>query len=143
MKLKINIASILFASILFSSISFSYADKMPSVARTMFTTAVIDREPVDQVLVLKNNTASILFFTDLRHFEGQTITHKWMYAGKTESIVKFKVKGPRWRVYSKIDIKPNKLGKWSVVIENEKGQPVKASVFQLADKTSEQIILKK
>lgn len=139
--LKLIMAVYAIGFLLFCSIS--YAEVMPNVARAIFTTSIIDREPVDQVLVLSNTAKKIYFFTDLRHFEGQTVTHKWIYNNKTESVKKFKVKGPRWRVFSRIDINPAKLGKWSVVVQNESGISVKASVFRLVDKQSEQVILPK
>lgn len=121
----------------------SFAEKQASVERSMFTTGIIDREPVDQVLVLSVAAKTISFFTELRHFDGQTVTHKWIYKDKTASLVKFKVKGPRWRVYSSLDINPTQLGQWSVVVQDEKGRSIKANVFRLVDINSEQIILPK
>jgi len=133
--------SLLLYAISFLLLHVSYAEKIPKVARAIFTTAIIDREPIDQVLVLNTKTTNISFFTDLRHFEGETIIHKWIYNNKSESVVKFKVKGPRWRVYSRLEISPSKLGKWSVVVQDEAGRSYKASVFRFVDKESEQVIL--
>jgi len=135
--------SLLLYAISFLLLPVGYAEKLPKVARAIFTTDIIDREPVDQVLVLNAKTTKVSFFTDLRHFEGQTITHKWVYNNKSESVIKFKVKGPRWRVYSRLDISPIKLGQWSVVVQDESGRSVKASVFRFVDKESEQVILPK
>jgi len=111
------------------------------IARAIFTTGIVEREPIDQILQVNNKVPSVFFFTDLRHFEGQMIIHKWVYKDKVESIVKFKVKGPRWRVFSRKDIEPEQLGKWTVVIQDEFGNSLKASVFRLVDKVEQQIVL--
>ena len=123
--------------------NLSYARQPAKVARAVFTTSIVDREPVDQVLMLNNSAKDIFFFTDLRHFEGQVISHKWFYDNKLESVVNFKVNGPRWRVYSRKDVSPEKLGKWTVVVQNEQGQSLKASVFQVVEQPEQQIILPK
>ncbi len=143
MKLTLKSILLLYVINFLVFFSISYAENKQTVARAIFTTEIIDREPVDQILVLKNTAKSISFFTDLRHFEGQTITHKWIYNNKTESVVKFEVKGPRWRVYSRLSLNPSLLGKWSVVVQNESGRALKASVFRLVDQQSEQVILPK
>lgn len=143
MKLILKLGALLYVFNFLLTSNVSYAEKKQNVARAIFTTEIIEREPVDQVLVLYNTAKRISFFTDLRHFEGQTIVHKWIYNNKTESVVKFKVAGPRWRVFSRLDIDPSQLGKWSVVVQNGSGVSVKASVFRLVDKQGEQVILPK
>jgi len=100
------------------------------VARAFFTTDVIDREPVDRVLVLSNVKDQIYFFTDLRHMQGQTIIHRWMYKGKVVANVPFHVKGPRWRVYSSKQLDPSELGKWTVIVTDSHGWPLKAGIFR-------------
>jgi len=128
-------------SVLLAFSPLSFSEKASNVARAMFTTKIVDREPVDRVLVLNNKSSEIYFFTDLRHFEGQTITHKWLYDSNVQSVVNFKVKGPRWRVYSRKDIAPDKVGKWTVIIQDESGRSLKASVFLVAAEPDKQIIL--
>jgi len=100
------------------------------VARAFFTTDVIDREPVNRVLVLSNVKDQIFFFTDLRHMQGQTIIHRWMYKGKVVASVPFHVKGPRWRVYSSKQLDRSDLGKWTVVVTDSHGWPLKAGIFR-------------
>jgi len=141
MKLLLNINIVFYLIGVLFFCQSSYAEQLPNVARAMFTTGIVDREPIDQVLVLSNKQAKIFFFTDLRHFDGQTVVHKWIYNDKVVSSKEFKVKGPRWRLFSRIDIKPLQLGKWTVIIQDESGRAVKASVFRLVDESSQQIIL--
>lgn len=111
------------------------ADKLcePSsgkVARAMFTTSIVDREPTNRVLILENKITQLYFFSDLRHLQGHTITHRWEYEGRVVNEKSFKVKGTRWRVYSRHKIDSNMLGRWTAVVSDEDGCPLKAVVFQ-------------
>lgn len=100
------------------------------VARAMFTTDIVDREPINRVLVLSTAVHKVFFFTDLRHFEGETVVHHWYYDGKEVAAVDFKVNGPRWRVYSSKTLNPDDLGRWMVIVTDSRGWPLKASIFQ-------------
>lgn len=99
------------------------------VARAMFTTDIVEREPVDKVLTLENTVNSVYFFTDLRNLGGQTVTHQWEYEGEIVSVVSFKIGGPRWRVYSKKVLDPTMLGRWTVLVLDGSGWPLHASIF--------------
>ena len=99
------------------------------VARGQFTTAIEGREPVDQVAVLSPPADEVYFFTDLRHLDGRTVTHRWEYQGQVVSQVPFKVGGPRWRVFSKSSIQPGQIGEWSVTVIDESGWPLYTELF--------------
>lgn len=114
----------------------SAAPSKGNVARAQFTTEVVDREPADRILKLGNDIDTVYFFTDLRHFEGQTVTHRWEYRGEIVFSVDFEVKGPRWRVYSRKVLAPSLLGKWTVVVTDERGWPLKAVIFEYVDAAS-------
>ena len=101
-----------------------------SVARAIFTTQIVDREPVDDLVTIPNSLQRVYFFSELRGLEGQIVTHRWEYNGQVMAEVKFKVGGPRWRVYSSKNLLPEWLGKWTVVVSDENGWPIKASVFE-------------
>lgn len=102
-----------------------------SVARTAFTSAIVDREPVDNLVRVPNSVDRIYFFSDLRKLEGEIVTHRWEYEGKVMAEVKFRVgSGPRWRVYSSKNLLPEWTGKWTVVVLDETGWPLKASMFE-------------
>lgn len=101
-----------------------------NVARAMFTTSIDNREPTNRVLILENKTNELYFFTDLRHLQGQTITHRWEYEGRVVNTKTFNVKGPRWRVYSKHSMDRKMLGRWTAVVIDESGCPLKAVIFQ-------------
>ncbi len=100
------------------------------IARAMFTTDIVAREPINRVLVLSDAVHKIYFFTDLRNFEGKTVVHHWYHDGKEVATVGFKVKGRRWRVYSSKTLYPDDLGRWMVIVTDDHGWPIKASIFQ-------------
>ncbi len=100
------------------------------VERAMFTTAVENREPVDQVAILPDTDGQVFFFTDLRELQGRTITHRWEYQGQVMAEVAFEVNGPRWRVFSLKSLDPGQLGKWTVIVVDESGWPLRAAIFE-------------
>lgn len=99
------------------------------VARAQFTTAISDREPVDDIVLLAAPVNHIYFFTDLRRLQERTVTHLWKFGGRVVSNVPFKVGGPRWRVNSRVDIEPDQLGEWSVTVVDESGWPMHTELF--------------
>lgn len=120
--------------------SLAYAEPTPGVAGEarvvtgVFTSRIVDRRPVDQVLILTNDVDTVYFYTDLRMFQGQTVTHRWEYEGQLVSEKKFEVGGPSWRVYSVKKLKPTMTGEWSVVVSDSRGWPVYAAIFRYVDK---------
>lgn len=109
-----------------------------SVARAIFTSAIVDREPVDNLATVSNDTTRVFFFSDLRDLAGQIVTHRWEYNGKVMAEVTFKVgNGARWRVYSSKNLLPDWTGQWTVVVSNENGQPLKASTFEYSAAASD------
>lgn len=91
------------------------------VARAQFTTAVVDREPVDAVRSVPAGTDRLFFFTELRDLQGQHVVHRWEYAGEPVAVVGFDVGGPRWRVWSSKQMEPEQTGTWRVYVVTEGG----------------------
>ena len=100
------------------------------VARATFTTLVADREPQNEVTQLGNDHMNILFFTDLRDLQGQTVTHVWERDGQLMAQVPFAVGAPRWRVYSSKNLEPSWTGEWAVKVVDESGQVIHAEYFE-------------
>ena len=101
-----------------------------TVARAVFTSQIVDREPVDSLSELSNNTDRIYFFTDLRGLTGQIVTHRWEHEGQIMADIKFKVgSGPRWRVYSSKNLLPSWTGQWTVSVIDENGTSLNISTF--------------
>ena len=84
------------------------------VERGLFTTAVVDREPADQVSEITPDQNQITYFTELRDLQGQNITHQWVYDDGVMFEKTFAVGGPRWRVWSSKTILPEWTGTWVV-----------------------------
>lgn len=107
------------------------------ITRAQFTTAIVDREPTDDVVMFTNDKDKIYFFTELVGFNGQTIKHRWEYEGKKMAEVEFNVEGQRWRVHSSKNIKPEWIGIWNVTVLDQDNNPLKISSFEVVDaKTS-------
>ncbi len=105
-----------------------------SVARAVFTSRIEDREPIDNLVRIPSSADRIYFFSDLRGLDGEIITHRWEYDGQVMAEVKFRVgSGTRWRVYSSKNLLPEWIGKWTVVVLDESGWPLKASMFEYFD----------
>jgi hypothetical protein len=95
-----------------------------SVVRSVFTTAVKDREPVDKLGKTEGDADHIYFFTELRDMSGQTAIHRWEHNGKVAAEVKFNVRGPRWRVWSSKTLSPQQEGEWKVSVVNGAGEVI-------------------
>lgn len=109
------------------------------VARAIFTSAIVDREPVDNLTTVTGDTQRVFFFSDLRELAGQIVTHRWEYNGNVMAEVTFKVgDGARWRVYSSKNLLPEWTGQWTVIVSNENGWPIKASMFEYSAATMDQ-----
>ena len=113
------------------------------VLRSMFTTALNNREPQDHVLVLENSATEVYFFTELSQLQGHTITHRWEYEGRVVYTKSYEIKGPRWRAVSRKELDPTMTGRWSVVVIDENNCPYKAGVFQYvqASKNENQAVI--
>jgi len=100
------------------------------VARAQFTTAIKNREPIDHVVLLGNDVPEVYYFTDLRHLHGKTITHRWEFNGDVVKDIPLKVEGPRWRTQSRMLLDPKMLGKWTVLVLDQTGLVLKATMFE-------------
>ena len=106
------------------------ASKPPGyVKRAVFTTAIKKREPTNNISELSNDQQKIYYFTDLRGMQGQKVKHRWIYKGKVMAEVEFKVKGPRWRVYSSKRLDRGWLGDWTVLTVDRRGRTLSRKSF--------------
>ena len=139
-------ATIRFATLLFSA-AIAVAPVTPAlseptdndaasshVKRAQFTTAVIDREPVDNLEVLTPEYDEIQFFTELRDLAGETVTHQWRFNGEVMAEIDFEVQGVRWRVHSRKQLQPDLLGHWEVVVLDSAGQKLGSGEFDYVEK---------
>jgi hypothetical protein len=104
-----------------------------SVVRAVFTTQVENREPVEDRATFATDVGEIIHYTELRDLAGHTVTHRWEYNNQVMGEVTFKVDGPRWRVWSRKTMLPQWTGQWTVVVVDEAGWPLKASIFEYTE----------
>jgi len=86
------------------------------VARAQFTSAVQDREPVDNVETLTTAVDRVFFFTELTGLAGQRVTHRWEHNSKIMAEVAYEVGADRWRVWSSKQFDPSWTGEWKVSV---------------------------
>lgn len=101
-----------------------------SVLHATFTTGVANREPEDSVTRLSTDHTHVFYFTELKGLEGQTVTHRWIYDGKTMAEVPFQVKGPHWRVWSSKTLLPKWTGTWTVEVVDGSGHAIHRDHFE-------------
>jgi len=109
----------------------------PHVALARFTTAIENREPVDAVTFLENDASRVFFYTDLRNFSGETVTHRWELGEKVMAEVPFEVGSDRWRVWSSKRLKSDWTGDWTVVVVKQNGEVVASESFTLQPKAEQ------
>ena len=112
-----------------STSRYGYSKPVGYVKRAVFTTKIKKLEPTDNIKALPNNKKQVYFFTDLRGMKGQRVKHRWIYKGKVRAEVEFKVKGQRWRVYSKKKLKRGWLGDWTVLTVDRRGRTLSKNKF--------------
>ncbi len=130
MNRKIAISCFVFWIFVNTAIAVPADKPIGSVARAQFTTSIINKEPVDQVVLLGNDITQVYYFTDLRHLFGKTITHRWEYQGDIVADIPIEVEGPRWRTDSRMILDSSMLGKWTVLVMDDSGWVLKATTFE-------------
>ncbi|MEE8118645.1 MAG: DUF2914 domain-containing protein [Gammaproteobacteria bacterium] len=86
-----------------------------TVGRGQFTSGIENREPKDRLESVASG-GTVFFFSELRDFAGQTVTHRWVYKGESKAEVSFNVGGNRWRVNSSKNIRSDWHGTWEVQV---------------------------
>ena len=97
--------------------------KHTTVLRTQFTTAIKDREPVDNLTELNNGTAEKIYcFTEFTDPTDQFVTHSWVYRGQVVDVARFHVDSSHSRVWSSRLLTPDRPGSWTVIIMSPTGK---------------------
>lgn len=100
-----------------------------TVARSAFTSAIVEREPLDHLLSLSDDQTQVYYFTELHGLDGQTVVHRWEYEGQVMAEVPIAVRGPRWRVWSSKRLLQEWLGEWSVTVVDGAGRELARDSF--------------
>lgn len=114
---------------LIAVMSVSVVQAEGTVARSVVTTEVVDREPTNELAQVPAGETDVLFFTELRGMAGQTVNHRWIHAGEAVADVSFNVGGPRWRVWSSKKMMPEWEGDWTVQVIDANGEVVAEKQF--------------
>ncbi|MHB1528334.1 MAG: DUF2914 domain-containing protein [Acidiferrobacteraceae bacterium] len=101
----------------------------PYVARAVFTTGIVKREPVDDITTLTTDANHVYYFADVHNLTGQTVIQRWEYRGHIVSQVSFPVGGPRWRIYSLKALNPTQTGEWEASVRDPAGVTLAVNTF--------------
>ena len=113
-KSKVLLIALLGVVLVIGSTATAIAQESGSVAKSAFTTEIVNREPVNDLDSVSTDIKQIYFFTEIRNMSGNRITHRWLHGGETRAEISFNVGGPRWRVHSSKNLIPEWVGDWTV-----------------------------
>lgn len=111
-----------------------------TVARSTFTSSIVDREPVDTLQQMTAMEQKVYFFTELRDMEGQTATHRWELNGEVMAEVAFEVKGSRWRVWSSKNLQPQWEGEWKVSVMNGANEVISETSLNVTPESASETV---
>ncbi|HYW04749.1 MAG TPA: DUF2914 domain-containing protein [Gammaproteobacteria bacterium] len=100
------------------------------VAHAAITTDIQQRKPQNHLTTVPNSVRKVYYFTDVRGLQGKTITHRWLYQGKTMAAVKFDIGGNRWRTWSSKTMLAGWTGKWTCETVGPNGNVLNTTTFR-------------
>lgn len=106
------------------------------ITRSLFTTRLKNNKPMNEVLILENNSQILYFFSEVKNMQGKTIFHRWEHHGEKVYEQKFRVAKKSEKLISRYKLDPRKTGEWMVVITDDQAWPIKASMFKYVKKGS-------
>jgi hypothetical protein len=101
-----------------------------SVTTKTFTTAIVDGKPADDQRAFENTVDTIYFYTVLEGLRGQTVTHRWKYAGHVIANADISVTDDPFSTWSSNKIEPNWTGFWTVEVLDKNSKVVGFGTFQ-------------
>ncbi len=121
-----------------NSQEYSETTNKTIISRALLTTALIDREPIDNIIsfvkVSRQKDTKINYFTEIMNMNGKVLYHQWLWEGQMEFNKKISIKGPRWRVSTKKYIPFSKPGTWLAKLVNEEGNILNEIKFEVIQK---------
>ena len=100
------------------------------VTTKAFTSAIVDGKPADDLRAFENTVDTIYFYTVLEGLSGQTVTHRWKYAGRIISNADIPVTDDPFPAWSSNKIEPNWTGFWTVEVLDKNDEVVGFGTFQ-------------
>ncbi len=92
------------------------------VARAQFCSAVVDREPLDELSGNVRLREGLYFFTELHGLAGETVVHQWRLNDVPVAEVHLDVGADRWRTWSRKTLTPELAGRWTVRVTTATGE---------------------
>jgi len=105
----------------------------PQVTSAAFTTAIKALSPVDQIILLGNDTGKVFFYSEVKNLKNKKVIHRWEYNGQVVLSRKFNIKNSLQSVYSSKRLSSDQLGVWRVVISTAEGWPLKSMIFKYVE----------
>ena len=106
-----------------------------NISQAVFSTDVVERQPVEIITEAGNSLGKIYFFTNIRHLTGDKITHRWIHKDKVKAEISFDIKGKRWRVWSSKNLWHTWTGQWKVEVVNQKNEILLTKIFEFGKNT--------
>lgn len=106
--------------------------KSDVVSRAQLTSAVAQREPIDNVTSLSlQQQKQLYFFTQINHFNDRVIYHRWLLNGKVMAQVKLSIGSDKWRTYSSKTFNRTMTGRWQAAVVDESEQVLFITEFDV------------
>jgi hypothetical protein len=99
------------------------------VTTTKLTSSMNDGKPGEDQRAFENTVKTIYFYTVLEGLKGQTVTHRWKYAGRVIATVDIPVTEDPFTTWSSNDMEPDWTGFWTVEVLNSNSQVVGFETF--------------
>ncbi len=96
----------------------------PNLVRTLLTTELDNKEPVDEISTLwvnKDHASRVFYFTEIIDMKGQVLYHRWLRNNKLIYLKEINIIGKRWRAATSKLIVYSQAGDWTVRLEDAEG----------------------
>lgn len=100
-----------------------------SITDKAFTTAIVDGKPADDLKAFENTVGTVYFYTVLEGLKGQTVTHRWKYAGRVISNADIPVTDDPFTTWSSNKIEPDWTGFWTVEVLDKDSEIIGVGTF--------------
>ncbi len=104
------------------------------VSRSVLTTNVVEREPVDALQIeIPRHTFhdKLYFFTEINGLQGQNVRHLWYFQNQLMADVQLGVHTPRYRTFSSKNIMLNQVGLWRVEVRDAQNHLLATKEFRI------------
>jgi len=115
-------------------IEVSAAQSSATVKRAILTTAIVQREPVDDLTdtVSLTQRQRIFYFTHLLASNGQVMQHRWYFKDTLQASVRLKIGSDNWRTYSSKAFTNAMQGSWRVELVDSRNKVLDVHNFDVS-----------